>query len=222
MRHIGQKILALSLSILLWYMVNDTRLENKVITRVPLRFSTENLPSNMYHELSGQPYVSFTIRGPQEDIQVVGTENFYVNVPLKGVNVGENTVILDRSMVSIKDVQEQVRKRIVILPGTLVPDRVAVKILYHMKEIPVRVVTSGEPAKGYVISDKNVVPQKVWVTGAKEELEHVQEISTKTLDVTNINSSMKVNVTLDYADLPVQPLSDSDIEVQVEFIVKEK
>ena len=109
MRHIGQKLLALTLALLLWYMVNDTRLGNKLISRVPLQFDTEHLPGNMYHEISGQPYASFTIRGPQEDIRVVDSGNFVVSVPLRGVNVGENTISLTRDTVSAKDIQEHLK-----------------------------------------------------------------------------------------------------------------
>lgn len=222
MRHIGQKLLALTLALLLWYMVNDTRLGNKLISRVPLQFDTEHLPGNMYHEISGQPYASFTIRGPQEDIRVVDSGNFVVSVPLRGVNVGENTISLTRDTVSAKDIQEHLKHRIVVLPGSMVPERVIVQILYHKKEVPVKVVTSGEPAQGYMLVEKRLHPEKVWITGAPEAMENVVAVNTKTLDVTNIDSSMKVNVILDYVGLPVHALSDSDQQVEVEFIVREK
>lgn len=221
-RHFWLKVLAIVLSLLLWYLVNDTRLGTKQIFGVRMSFHTDNLPVNMYHEFSNDKTATFTIRGLSEDIEEVRADNFVVRIPLQSVNVGENVISLSRDMISMVNVGDRVKKRVIILPGTISPDQITVQVNYHQKDVPVAVMTSGEAAPGYSISEIEVIPETVKVTGAPEDLEKVRRVETDTLDVTNISSNLTVDVAVDYSDLPVEPVSSNDKQVKVEFIVTEE
>jgi len=221
-KRLGLKILALTLSILLWYMVNDMRLETKGIYQVELLFDQSDLPPEMYLELPEDLTVSFSLRGPKEEVRGLISANFTLDVPLENVIVGENKIVLSRDMIRIVNVGEDVRKRVVILSGTIVPEEITANILQIIKPVPVHVRTEGSPAPGYEIVETRVFPEEVSLTGSKDDLEQIRRAETMIIDVTNIDKNFTVDVSIEFSDLLVQPLTDADRQVQVEFVVREK
>lgn len=220
LRNVGMKFLALVLSLLLWHLATDSRLRDKVINRVPMQFQSENLPANMYHEISGERFSSFKVKGPAEDIASLSAENFVVRIPLQSVSVGSNTIAVRREMVTLMNLPERVKKRIVVLPGSIVPDKLTIDIAYYQREVPIEVITSGEPAPGYQVIEKRTDPETVLITGAPEDLDEISEIPTDTLDITNIDKDVTVDVMLDLKGLSVQPVLDGSRQIRVEFVVQ--
>ncbi|HNT34808.1 MAG TPA: CdaR family protein [bacterium] len=221
-RNLGLKVLALVLSLLLWYLATDSRLRSKVINRVPLQFQSENLPPNMYHEISGERFSSFKVLGPSEDIASLTADNFMVRIPLQSVSVGPNTIPIRREMIAKINLQDRVKKRVVVLPGSIVPDQITIDIAYYQREVPIEVVTSGDPAPGHHVKETQITPETVLVTGSPDELDKITEIPTDTLDITNIESNVTVDVMLNFKGLSVQPVSEASRQVRVNFVVQKK
>jgi len=221
-RHLGLKTLALVLALVLWYLANDSRLRSTQISRVPLQFQMENLPPNMYHDFSGERYASFNVRGPAEDIGPLRSENFLFRIPLQSVSVGSNTIVLDTKMISKVNLNERAKRRIIILPGTIVPYQIDIYIDYYKREVPIEIITSGEPAPDHTIKEKRVAPETVLVTGAPEDLERLTSVNTDTLDITNIDGNVTVDVMLDFQGLNVKPVDNVNQQVKVEFVVEKE
>ncbi|MBN1807888.1 MAG: YbbR-like domain-containing protein [Planctomycetes bacterium] len=66
------------------------------------------------------------------------------------------------------------------------------------KSVPVRVMSVGEPQRGFYISDKPwAVPEQVHISAAPGILEKVDQIDTNAVDVAGRNSSFSIDVGLE-------------------------
>jgi len=65
------------------------------------------------------------------------------------------------------------------------------------KTVPVQVVLQGEPKKGFIVEKVTVSPERIKLTGAKQDLAHIKNILTVPVDISGIDTSLKTNVIID-------------------------
>lgn len=66
-----------------------------------------------------------------------------------------------------------------------------------LKEVPVTVFFSGDPASGYFVADTSATPAGAILRGPKQVLDKVDSVSTLPIDVTGASESFKKEITLD-------------------------
>jgi YbbR domain-containing protein len=62
--------------------------------------------------------------------------------------------------------------------------------------VGVRVDLAGEPAAGFVLENVEVVPNRVWLTGARSQVLRLSEVVTEPVDVSGMKESVEREVTL--------------------------
>jgi YbbR domain-containing protein len=83
------------------------------------------------------------------------------------------------------------------------------------REVPVRVMMTGEPAAGFIVKSSRTVPAKVAVAGAESELKGVSEVVTEGIDLTNVQESFSQVVAISYIGNYTDLKEVKTVEVQV-------
>lgn len=77
------------------------------------------------------------------------------------------------------------------------PSRVQVRLeLQSRKEVAVEADVQGAPAPGYELTEVRVVPDRVWLAGARSQVVRLAEVPTEPIDVTNLTESVEKQVRL--------------------------
>jgi YbbR domain-containing protein len=64
------------------------------------------------------------------------------------------------------------------------------------KNVRIRAEVEGEPAEGFRLGAVEVVPQRVWLTGARSRVLRLMEATTETIDVTGLTAPVEREVKL--------------------------
>lgn len=182
------KILALVAAIVLWFFV--VGIENNSY-RFPEQIDVHavNLPQGMSVS-NDLGKASLRIRADQNMIKNLTKSDFDLSVDLKSAVEGEQDVPLlatsKNDNVTILKV-EPTTVHVVLEPVT-------------QKEIKIKPVVTGNPAKGYSVGNVDVTPATVTVSGGKSLLTKISSISAEiVLDGTE-SANFKQNVTLKLPD----------------------
>ncbi len=88
--------------------------------------------------------------------------------------------------------------------------------IYPKKILPVEVAVSGKPADGYEVSEIEVQPKDMTVSGSEALLEEMESIKTEIVDIEGIKADVKRTVKLQkYEDIYLDPTQPSEVNVVV-------
>ena len=72
------------------------------------------------------------------------------------------------------------------------PSRIQIRLERRSrKEVSVVADIEGEPAEGFTLAEVRVVPDRVWLAGAKSHVMRVAEVQTEPIDVSNLSESQE-------------------------------
>lgn len=182
------KILALLSAIVLWFFV--VGIENNSY-RFPeeIEIHAVNIPQDMSVS-NDLGKAKIRIRADQEMIKNLTKSDFDLSVDLTSAHGGEQDVALSATSKNDKVTILKVE------PSTV---HVVLEQIMH-KDIKIKPVVSGNPAKGYSVKDTQVTPQTVTVSGGKSLLAKIGSISAEIkLDGTE-STNFKQNVVLKLPD----------------------
>ena len=83
------------------------------------------------------------------------------------------------------------------------------------KQVPVRVVLSGEPAAGFRVRHVRVTPARVAISGAESELKTISEVVTEGIDLAGVSESFSQTVSLSHSRPFTSLKTQRTVEVQV-------
>ena len=102
----------------------------------------------------------------------------------------------------------------------IIPERVMVQATMVSQmlsvDIPVKLVMSGEPPKGIIVTKSEVLPDKVRITAPPSMLKELKAINTKPVDVSKLEGSMVVAAELDLPEKVIPELRTVQIRLSVE------
>lgn len=98
-------------------------------------------------------------------------------------------------------------------------DVVEISLYMLTKDVPVQVLTTGEPPAGYVVSSKKSIPGVVTLTGPKPALEKISKVTTTPINVTSLNRDFLTEVPLPEIAREDSPVSATITRVKVELKV---
>ncbi|MCC6160611.1 MAG: hypothetical protein IT350_21365 [Deltaproteobacteria bacterium] len=200
------KVLSLVFAVLLWLYVSvgQTQLEVPKTAVLELR----NLPENLVRTSD----VVSTI-----DIKLIGSA-----AQLRGIEQNGLGYELDMSQATPGRISFKViDTRIKGLPSgvkvtELSPSEISIKFSERVdKEMPVEIVTQGEPAFGYQIEEKSSEPKLVKVSGAIEEIATMNAVPTEPIDVAGLKDTYRGMHALNLVGKHVELTEPTDVEVTV-------
>jgi hypothetical protein len=96
------------------------------------------------------------------------------------------------------------------------PSRIQIRLERRSrKEVSVKAVLDGDPAEGFAFAEVRVVPDRVWLAGAKSHVMRVAEVETEPIDVSGLRESRQVEAHLKLQGGTVWAEVDKPVTVQI-------
>lgn len=185
MDNLGFKILAVVLSVSIWFFVTY-RGQSEMAMDVPIGF--KNVPKGLELLRANVKTVSLTVRGHERLLKVLRPVDIGVVVDLSNAKRGEGLYYFDADNVVAPRTVEVLRVE---------PSSVKVTLDESVsKMVPVKASLLGLPEKGYRISSIEVRPSSVGVAGPRAELARVAFLRTEAVDITGLDENITQNVRL--------------------------
>jgi YbbR domain-containing protein len=173
-QNIGLKFMALAFSVLLWFVVMNIQnpVVSKTITDIPVEMLNINsiVENGSVFDVTNGETVNVVVRGPRSIVENLEAENFDATADLSQLSVTNSTTVevVPNASVNVKDA-----KKISISP---VNGYVTLSIEEEVeKNIPVKVITTGNVADGYAIGNPSPTPNMITVSGPASVLENIVE-----------------------------------------------
>ncbi len=211
---LGLKLLALAITLVVWYAVTGQRMPTTIHLRgVHLNF---HLPSDM--EISNDPRteVEVTLTGNKSVLERIGARDLVAYVDVSDLKPGERTVQLTPERVTL-GLPDGVRVES-IEPNTM-PLRIEQRIEV---EIEVEARHEGSPPEGYELREIKITPARVRVRGPASRVNALQKLSTDTISLSEHRENFTVQQVAINADALDKKIDLIDTVVQVAFEIGER
>jgi YbbR domain-containing protein len=185
LRHLGLKILSISLAALLWLLVSGEQVVERVL-RIPLEFT--NVPSSL--EIVGGPsdVVEVRVRGSSGALARIAPGELTAVLDLRDARAPQKLFHL-----SPADVRTPFGVEVV----QVAPSNVWMQFeKSDLKTVPVVPTIEGEPGDGFVIGTVTATPSTVQLVGAASVLDTVTEAITEAVDVSGKTATFAQTVTI--------------------------
>ena len=149
------------------------------------------------------------IRGISDDLVVTDQSVSEVNVGVLGSraalrNLDEGRLKYEIDVASVKPgvAEFEVDLGVIELPrrarfNNHSPSRIQIRVeRKSRKEVPVVPDLQGEPPAGFAVSEVRVVPDRVWLGGAKSHVMRVADVKTEPIDLSEIRERSEVSARL--------------------------
>lgn len=200
------KLISLAFAVILWFFVmGESRME--VTHIVPLEY--ESPPEGLMIASEVPTSVSIRISGPRALQSNLSPNDISLTVDLHDLSAG---------VTSFKRLEESLNIPVGLKITRISPSYVDVKLeRVRDREVPVRVVLTGDPAPGFMVRKYKAIPAKVVVSGAESELKGVSEVVTEGIDLTHVQESFSQTVAISYIGNYTRLKETKTVEVQVEL-----
>lgn len=193
-----QKLLALFLAVIIWVFAPSP---DKNLTEVKffVPVSYVNLPKNL--SITSEPLqtISISVEIPRNELQQVHPSLFQAVIDLESAEPGEMEIEISRRFITspenIKVLDIDPQSMTIVLEEII------------EKRLPIRPVFVGEPAQGYVLKDIRMIPDSVRVRGLKSQLDKIEELPTKAINIDKINTDLEMlaHILLPKNVSPIEP-----------------
>ena len=203
-RDFGLKLVAITCAATLWsFVAGDPEAEQGI--RVPLLF--ENLPS--FLEILGDPPETVEVRvsGPPSILRRLDVDDIDLASEHPGARLFDMTVGRVRAPLGVDVVR--------VVPSTV---SLILEASGASRVVPIVPVITGEPSPGFVVGRVEVDPAVVTVIGPLSRLRELPNVTTESLDVTQMSSPLEAMVTVGVVDQSLRLMDPLQARVRVEFI----
>jgi YbbR domain-containing protein len=201
------KLISLAFALVLWFFVMGER-RHEVSHIVPVTY--KGVPEGLIIANQVPGSVEVAVSGPRALLAHLASGDMEIVVNLAGAEAG---------VTSFKRLEESLSIPTGLTVTRVSPAYVDVK-LEHIrdKQVPVRVVLSGEPAAGFRVRRLRVTPTRVTISGAESELKAVSEVVTEGIDLAGVRQGFTQTVQLSHSR-PFTALKEQrTVEVQVQLV----
>ncbi|HSC28971.1 MAG TPA: CdaR family protein [Vicinamibacterales bacterium] len=206
-RHLGLKVLAITLAALLWLTVAGEHVVERAI-RVPLEI--RNKPAQL--EILGDPPAAVDVRlsGSSALLSRLEPGQVVVVVDLSGARPGSRLFHLRT---------EEVRAPYGITVEHVSPPTLSLDLEQaSTRTVPIMPAVEGEPAPGYVIGQITSEPSTVQVVGPQSRVRELQEATTEPVSIEGRRERVRDVVTVGVADSTLRLVQPQSATVVVDVL----
>jgi hypothetical protein len=201
-RHLGLKVLALALGVLLWLTVSGHQITRSL--RIDVSFS--NLPTE-YEMVSESDQVRVVVRGPDTVVGALTPGSVRLTVDLGHAHEGDN-------LYSLSTEQVLAPRNIEVL--MVDPGAVTVRLERSgRREVLIRPTVDGTPAPGFVTGPPQVEPKSILVVGPERRLQGGVSVVTERVSVEGKSTTVTELVAVVVVDSHVRPVEPQRVRVVV-------
>ncbi|MFA5353266.1 MAG: CdaR family protein [Thermodesulfovibrionales bacterium] len=202
--NMGLKLLAVALSVSLWFYVTYRGLSEMII-EVPLE--VRSVPKGLELVKQNVKRVNIQVSGNERFLKNLRPLDARVVVDLSRAKKGEATFYLERDDITIPAPVKVLRIDPANVRLTL-DETIA-------KAVPVRAVVVGSPRRGYLVRSVHVAPEAVLLEGARTEVERISVITTEPVDISGLSSEMKQTVKLSLRENIRTKVSEVSVKIAI-------
>lgn len=198
------KLLSLAFALILWFFVMGERKLERTYA-VPLEM--KNVPAGMMVANDVPSQVEVRINGPRTLLMNLHPEDLHIVIDLKDLPPG---------LTSFRRLEERLNIPAPLKVTRLSPSYVDVKMeRVKVRQVPIKAVLSGAPAKGFRVEKVQVDPETIAVEGAEEEVDALHQVATRPVKIEGAASNLVEVVPVDIRGKFVRLKKPQNVEVQV-------
>jgi YbbR domain-containing protein len=183
--HFGLKIVAVSLALLLWFVIAGQKQAERSL-RVPLEF--QNTPEHLELTSDVPGFVDVRVRGPARALGQLRSSDLVALVDLNNARPGRRMFNLTQDHVYVPTGVRVLQVQ---------PSTISLQFESSVsKTVPVVALTEGEPAPGYMLGRILCSPDKVEVIGPESAMRELQQAMTEPVSVAGATSRVVDTVTI--------------------------
>lgn len=206
--HMGLKVVAVGLAMLLWTMVSSQRAFVERGLRIPLEL--QNLPENLEMVEPPQESVDVRVRGTADTLGRLAAGDLVATIDLSSAQPGLRLFHLS---------PERVKAPFAVDITQITPAAVTIRFEPSATRIVlIRPAVEGEPAPGFIVGKISADPPTVEVVGPESVLRRVTEAITEPLLVGSAKSDVQATVVVGVADQGVRLKSTRSAVVTVAIV----
>jgi len=177
-KNLRLKIIAVGFAAALWFFVAGQR-TSEVGLVVPLGF--EGVPTDMVMTAAPPGEVEVRLRGPRLIVGNLNPSRVSAEIDLSGASEGAGTLRITPSDIEAPMGVEVTR----VTPASveIVMERIV------SATVPVTAVLAGEPAPGLRLAGVDVVPESVTVSGLGPDVDGLETVRTRPVDIRGIEAT---------------------------------
>jgi len=207
--HFKDKIIAISLALVVWFAVNNEDSVDQIFQLVPVE--VVNLSDELAPAADVQDTLTVRVRGPQRDLERLSSGLLSPEIDLTNARTGENVFRLQEEDLPA------------LPPGVSVVRIDPAQITITLEEkveiyVPVGPVTSGEPAAGYEVIGRSTEPSTALISGPRSLIEAQERIDTATVDVGGRTASFNQAVTLVPSSRLITVASERTVDLRIDIV----
>ncbi len=185
-RNIGLRLISIALAIGLWIFVNAGQRAAPETFRVPIIY--RDLPLGFILTNPHPDSVNIQVTGPRTLLSIIDPGHLTLRLDLTGVGIGQASFKISPDAFPVPRHTEVT---------SIVPSQIVLDIDKNIsREVPVRLVVTGEPADGYRVSGSEPVPARITVRGPSRALAHVDQVETEPLSTAGLTGDLSRSVDL--------------------------
>jgi YbbR domain-containing protein len=178
-------LLALAISAVLWGMTHGTSKIEKGFD-IPVAF--EGIPEDLVITEKSTQVINIRVLGPRAALREISPNNTEYVVNLEGAKPGKAVYLVEETTLELPDNARILSRS----PATIELEFER----WGRKSVRVVADLEGEPAEGFVFSEVEIDPPRVWLAGARSEVLRLSEVLTETVDVADASESIEREVRL--------------------------
>jgi YbbR domain-containing protein len=205
-RHLGLKVLAIALAVLLWLTVAGEHIVERSL-RVPLEF--RNVPSALEIVGNAPDNVDVRVRGSSALLSRLQGGDIVAVLDLAGARAGSR-------LFHIRN--DEVRAPFGVEVAQVVPATLSIELEQATRRIvPVKPALEGEPAAGYVVGRVTSEPATIEIVGPDSRVRQISEATTEPISVAGARSVVRDVLTIGVPDSSVRLVQPQAATVIVEI-----
>jgi YbbR domain-containing protein len=178
-------LLALAISAVLWGMTHGTSKIEKGFD-IPVAF--EGIPEDLVITEKSTQVINIRVLGPRAALREISPNNTEYVVNLEGAKPGKAVYLVEETTLELPDNARILSRS----PATIELEFER----WGRKSVRVVADLEGEPAEGFVFSEVEIDPPRVWLAGARSEVLRLSEVLTETVEVADASESIEREVRL--------------------------
>ena len=205
--HIGLKLMALGLGVLLWMVVSGEATVERVL-RVPLEL--QQFPSGLELQSEAPSTVELRVRGGSGTLSRLSQADIVAVVDLHGARAGQRLFHVT---------PEQVRVPFGVEIVQITPSTVALVFEVSLSKL-VRVVPAydGKPAPGFIVGKVTSVPETVEIVGPESAVKRAAAALTEPISVAGAREGVRGTVPVGVLDSTLRLKTSRTVVVDVQIL----
>ena len=184
-KNLRYAVLAIVISLILWSIAHGSSSVERGFD-IPVAF--DGMPEELVITRKSTQVINIRVLGPRAALRDISTEDLEYEVNLEGAKPGKAVYLVDETTL----VMPQGARILSRSPATI-------ELEFERKSRKsVRITADlvGDPAVGFMFTEVEIDPPRVWLEGARSKVLRLSEVMTETIDVAGLSEPLEREVRL--------------------------